>query len=85
MQSYYTNNESSIRKMHGQDPSMLRGRPYGSSGGFDFGNIVGDPFALATVSISIVSASAAAIPFVPRVPQTAAPFNRNNEARETAC
>ncbi|KAI5795868.1 hypothetical protein FPQ18DRAFT_366494 [Pyronema domesticum] len=41
--------------MHGQDPSMLRGRPYGSSGGFDFGNIVGDPFALATVSISIIA------------------------------
>ena len=33
---------------------MLRGRPYGSSGGFDFGNIVGDPFALATVSIALV-------------------------------
>ncbi|KAI5817723.1 hypothetical protein BZA77DRAFT_309306 [Pyronema omphalodes] len=41
--------------MHGQDPSMLRGRPYGSSGGFDFGNIVGDPFSLATVSISIIA------------------------------
>jgi hypothetical protein len=34
---------------------MLRGRPYGSSGGFDFGNIVGDPFALATISIAFVS------------------------------
>jgi len=43
--------------MHGQDPSMLRGRPYGSgsSGGFDFGNIIGDPFALATVSIGIIA------------------------------
>ena len=33
---------------------MLRGRPYG--GGFNFANIVGDPFALATVSIAIVRA-----------------------------
>ncbi|KAL7269856.1 Transmembrane osmosensor [Rhizina undulata] len=40
--------------MQGQDPSMSRGRPYGTtSSGFDFGNIIGDPFALATVSISI--------------------------------
>ncbi|KAA8892985.1 hypothetical protein FN846DRAFT_1007935 [Sphaerosporella brunnea] len=40
--------------MRGQDP---RGRPYGSggSGRFDFGNIVGDPFALATVSIAIIA------------------------------
>ncbi|KAF8543214.1 hypothetical protein BDD12DRAFT_726663 [Trichophaea hybrida] len=34
---------------------MLRGRPYGSSGGFDFGNIIGDPFALATISIAFIA------------------------------
>lgn len=34
---------------------MGRGRPYGSPAGLDFGNIVGDPFALATVSIGFVS------------------------------
>jgi SHO1 osmosensor len=56
MQSFASvNSPSTIHKMHGQDP---RGRPYGpgSSGRFDFGNIIGDPFALATVSIAIVSA-----------------------------
>lgn len=36
---------------------MLRGssRPYGSSGGFDIGNIIGEPVALATISIGFVS------------------------------
>lgn len=35
---------------------MSRGNPYGSGrGGFDFGNIIGDPFALATVSIAIIA------------------------------
>lgn len=32
---------------------MSRGGP-GSSGGFSMGNIFGDPFALATISIAIV-------------------------------
>lgn len=44
----------SLRKMNGQDPSQ-RGGAYGSSGRFDFGNIVGDPFALATISVSIIA------------------------------
>lgn len=44
----------SIRKMTGQDPS--RAGPYGSHG-FDFGNIAGDPFALATISVSVVGIS----------------------------
>lgn len=34
---------------------MGRGRPYGSPAGLDFGNIVGDPFALATVSIGFLA------------------------------
>jgi len=38
--------------MNGQDPS--RGGPYGSSR-FDFGNIAGDPFALATISVSVIA------------------------------
>ncbi|KAG0128999.1 hypothetical protein HOY82DRAFT_488776 [Tuber indicum] len=41
--------------MQGQDPSMSRGRPYGtSSSRLDFGNIIGDPFALSTISIAII-------------------------------
>lgn len=46
----------SIRKMNGQDPSSQRGGPYGSNR-FDFGNIAGDPFALATISVSMVGSS----------------------------
>ena len=37
--------------MNGQDPS--RGG-YSGGGRFDFGNILGDPFALATISVSVV-------------------------------
>ncbi|KAF8463828.1 putative high osmolarity signaling protein Sho1 [Kalaharituber pfeilii] len=38
----------SLRKMNGQDPSQRGGR-------FDFGNIAGDPFALATISVSVLA------------------------------
>lgn len=55
MQSYASLHSPSIRKMNGQDPSQRDG-PYGSPPGrFDFGNIIGDPFALASISIAAVS------------------------------
>ena len=47
----------SIRKMNGQDPSSQRGGPYGGGHRFDFGNVAGDPFALATISVSVVGSS----------------------------
>lgn len=55
MQSYSSLQSPLDRKMNGQDPSMhMRGRPYGKAR-FDFGNVIGDPFALATISIAFVS------------------------------
>lgn len=57
MQSYYASISSHsplpVREMNGQD---TRGRPFAHKARFDFGNIIGDPFALATVSIGFVSA-----------------------------
>lgn len=52
-------NRSSLKKM---DYNHSR---YGGSGGgkrFDLGNIVGDPFSLATIAIAIVSFHASAMP-----------------------
>jgi len=44
---------------------MSRGRPYGtSSSRLDFGNIIGDPFALSTISIAIVSITVSCVLFV---------------------
>ncbi|RPB24353.1 hypothetical protein L211DRAFT_785259 [Terfezia boudieri ATCC MYA-4762] len=53
MQFYASIPSPSISKMNGQDPSQ-RGGPYGSNR-FDFGNIAGDPFALATISVSMIA------------------------------
>lgn len=62
MQSYASLHSPSLRKMNGQDHSS-RGRPFNHKARFDFGNVIGDPFALATVSIGLVSRSLD-LPFV---------------------
>lgn len=62
MLSYASLHSPSIRKMQGQDKAMSRGRSYAGSSRMDFGNIIGDPFALSTISIAIVSNSCLASP-----------------------
>lgn len=57
MQSYASLHSPSVRKMQGQDKAMSRGRSYAGSSRMDFGNIIGDPFALSTISIAIVSSA----------------------------
>ena len=54
MPSYGSLHSPSLRKMNGNMDSSMRGRSGGMSG-MSMENIIGDPFALATISISMVS------------------------------